>query len=222
MPESTFRLRVRYRKEGRGVWLSHLETVRACERMVRRSGLPFAISQGFNAHMRLAPGPALAVGSGGLEELFDVLLNGYPPADTALQRLIPVAPEGIEPVQCQYVDVKAKGLQATHIYEQHHVQLASEQDDIQALQAAFDQLLAGGELQVQRHKGVKTYDLNQAVQAIKVFDGLTIGMWTVSGEQGSIRPELLLKAVFSAAEAPRINAVTRIRLSDAPLDTSCG
>ena len=59
-----FRLRVEFCKQGRLALLSHLEVARALERAVRRAGLPFAISQGFSPHMKIAFGAALPVGVG--------------------------------------------------------------------------------------------------------------------------------------------------------------
>ena len=65
---SLFRLRVVFRKAGRLALLSHLEVARALERAVRRAGLPYAVSQGFSPHMRIAFGAALPVGVGGERE----------------------------------------------------------------------------------------------------------------------------------------------------------
>ena len=61
---SLFRLRVVFRKAGRLALLSHLEVARALERAVRRADLPYAVSQGFSPHMRIAFGAALPVGVG--------------------------------------------------------------------------------------------------------------------------------------------------------------
>ncbi|WP_270297726.1 TIGR03936 family radical SAM-associated protein, partial [Eggerthella sinensis] len=57
------------------------------ERAVRRAGLPFAVSQGFSPHMKIAFGAALPVGVGGTHELFDGQLTRYVPADEALEAL---------------------------------------------------------------------------------------------------------------------------------------
>ena len=61
----TFRLRVSFVKQGRLAMLSHLELARALERAVRRAKLPYAVSNGFSPHMRIAFGAALPVGVGG-------------------------------------------------------------------------------------------------------------------------------------------------------------
>ena len=51
---SLFRLRVRYGKRDRLKYLGHLEVIHTIERIVRRAGLPYAVTQGFSPHMRVA------------------------------------------------------------------------------------------------------------------------------------------------------------------------
>lgn len=64
--QQTFRMRITFAKQGRLALLSHLEVARAIEAVpVRRAQLPFAVSQGFSPHMKIAFGAALPVGVGG-------------------------------------------------------------------------------------------------------------------------------------------------------------
>ena len=78
--------------------LSHLEMARALERAVRRAGLPFAVSQGFSPHMRIAFGAALPVGVGGTAEIFDLFLTGLrAPALRALAALQEASPADLYP-----------------------------------------------------------------------------------------------------------------------------
>jgi radical SAM-linked protein len=67
--------------------MSHLEIARALEYAVRRSGLPFAISEGFSPHIKIAFGSALPVGVGSTCEIFDLQLTQYVPAARALEAL---------------------------------------------------------------------------------------------------------------------------------------
>lgn len=60
---SLFRLRVRYGKRDRLKYLGHLEVIHTIERIVRRAGLPYAVTQGFSPHMRVGFSSALPVGS---------------------------------------------------------------------------------------------------------------------------------------------------------------
>ena len=66
------RYRFTYSKTGDARWMSHRQLMDALERMVRAAGLPVRFTEGFNPHVRLSMGPALATGFEGLCEIFDV------------------------------------------------------------------------------------------------------------------------------------------------------
>ena len=72
-----FRLRSTFIERDRLALLSHLEVAHTLERTVRRAGLPFAVSQGFSPHMKIAFGAALPVGVGSTCEVFDLQLREY-------------------------------------------------------------------------------------------------------------------------------------------------
>lgn len=98
-----FRLRVTYAETGRLVMLSHLEMARAMERAVRRAGLPYAVSQGFSPHMKIAFGAALPVGVGGMNEIIDVSLTEYVVPGKALAALQAASAPDLMPHEARYV-----------------------------------------------------------------------------------------------------------------------
>ena len=77
--------------------LSHLELARALERAVRRAQLPFAVSQGFSPHMRIAFGAALPVGGGRHRRDIRSVLTDYVPALRALAALQEASPADLYP-----------------------------------------------------------------------------------------------------------------------------
>ena len=101
-----FRLRVTFHETGRLAMLSHLELARALERAVRRAQLPFAVSQGFSPHMRIAFGAALPVGVGGTAEIFDLFLTDYVPAPRALATLQEASPADLYPTEARYIEAR--------------------------------------------------------------------------------------------------------------------
>jgi len=108
----TYRLRVEYAKQDRGAYLSHLEVIRALERVIRRAALPYAISEGFSPHMKLSFGPALSVGTASVSEHFDVILNEFVAPAEALTRL-QEASTGVLPIlSCGYVSAREPSLSA--------------------------------------------------------------------------------------------------------------
>ena len=67
-----FRHRVIFSKTGDARFLSHRNTMDVLERAIRAAGLPARYSEGFNPHMKLSMGPALALGLESRHEVFDV------------------------------------------------------------------------------------------------------------------------------------------------------
>ncbi|MCL2883229.1 MAG: TIGR03936 family radical SAM-associated protein [Coriobacteriia bacterium] len=236
MSDISFRLRIDFQKAGALRWLSHLELLRSLERLVRRSGLPYVVTQGFNAHMRLAAGPALPVGTAGQQELFDVWLRQYVSPQTALEALRRVAGE-LYINAVRYVDTRSKGIPVTHCLEAYEVTVASARGSADEFSAAFAGLLAAGTLEVQRRQKLKAYDLGETVVggltvaaagadacagAAAVADAgagagaadgqrlYRLGLTLHASSQGSLRPEHLVERLL--LEGDKIVANCRIGL----------
>lgn len=101
-----FRLRVRFAQTGRCAMLSHLETARYLERVVRRAALPYAITQGFSPHMRISFGSALPVGVGGTCEIFDVILSQRVDEDIALAKMQQASVPDMAILSCSYIGLR--------------------------------------------------------------------------------------------------------------------
>ncbi|MGB8930546.1 MAG: TIGR03960 family B12-binding radical SAM protein [Anaeromyxobacteraceae bacterium] len=106
------RVRIKYAKRGALVALSHLETMHAMLRALRRAGLPLAWSQGFHPKPKVSLGPALPVGVESECEMIDVELCGAAdPADVA-RRLGPELPAGLPLLDVQALPVGAESIAA--------------------------------------------------------------------------------------------------------------
>jgi radical SAM-linked protein len=216
--ESSFRLRIDFQKRDRLRFLSHLELVRALERVIRRARLPYAVTKGFNAHMRHAPGPALPVGTAGLDEHFDVWLTEYLNPATACQRLRKASVAGLAILATSYVNPRAKGLQATHIHEEYEIVLTALTLSSAELGECLVQAVEQGSLTVMRKNKKKNYDLTRLVERIPmIHEGDTAGEHVLvlalkASEQGSLRPEVLIRAALDKEQDWSLRSVTRTRL----------
>lgn len=212
MVAETFRLRVCFKKTGRLRHLSHLETIRACERAARRAGMPYAVTQGFTPRMRIAFGPALPVGTAGEREYYDLLLTRYVPAEEVLSVLRQITVDDLAPVACRYVDAREPSLAAALTIAEYVVVVEGgipPQDVGHSLAELADR----GTLTVE-HKGkTKVFDLAEAlpkkpeVQVDK--DCAIVRMFVRMGERGSLRPEVLIGAALPGASR---TIVTRCEL----------
>jgi len=215
--DTTFRLRVTYAKQDRLRFLSHLEVVHACERAVRRAGLEYAVTQGFNPRMKIAFGPALPVGTAGDAEAYDVWLTKFVAPAEALDILLRVTPAGLAPVEARYVSEKEGSLASVMTLADYEISVEGPDRGPGSLAEALGVIIASGSLEVE-HKGKnKAYDLAICVpEGVRVREetGRNVVSLTVRmGAWGSLRPEALLREALGRAGMPDTPvSVTRTHL----------
>lgn len=105
-PNTSFKLRVRYKKVSEAAWISHLELLRSIEHAIRRSELPYAVTQGFSPHMKISFCSALSVGIESECQIFDVVLTEYVSPEQCLKQLKEASSVCLMPISCEYVDNK--------------------------------------------------------------------------------------------------------------------
>lgn len=192
-----FRLRCTFVKQGRLVLLSHLELIRAIERTIRRAGLPYAITQGFSPHMKIAFGSALPVGVGSTCELFDVMLTRYVPCDEALLLLQAASVPDLMIQKCAYVEPSAPAASIAFPYCTYQAEFDQE----------IDRIVVPDRISVVRKKKEKVLNVGDYLVGPFELEGCRALFTLEAKENGSLRPDLLLsECQFDA----HLNALTRI------------
>jgi radical SAM-linked protein len=195
--DATFRLRITYGKTGRLRFLSHLEVAHTCERAVRRTGLEYAVTQGFNPRMKIAFGPALPVGSAGLAEAYDLWLTRLVPPNEALEMMRAATPEGLAPTEAWYVGEKEPSLTAAMTLGAYEVRVEDPGMGPGKLVEALADVIGSGSLAIE-HKGAqKVYDLAvclpEGAQVSEEPGRGVVSMVVRMGAWGSLRPEALVR-----------------------------
>lgn len=212
MASSEFRLRVRYGKVARLRWLSHLEVIHALERSIRRAGLNYAITQGFNPHMKVSFGPALPVGTAGENEYLDVWLTRYTDAAELLDKLRSTTPADLAPQEARYVADKEPSLGAALNIAKYSVDVTGEESEVRQVRAALEELVNTGTLSIE-HKGKqKVFDLVRSLpKEPRVEDrdeGCSVLLAIRMGPEGSLRPEMLVREALRGATLSAVVAHT--------------
>jgi radical SAM-linked protein len=206
-----------YGKTGRLRFLSHLEVTRASERSVRRAGLAYAVTQGFNPRMKVAFGPALPVGTAGLAESYDVWLTRFVPLAEALHALRMATPEGLAPIEARYASEREPSLAATLTLAEYEVVLGGLDADPDRIRSGLEAVLADGRLTLQ-HKGTpKVFDLTVFLPKEPTVGeypgGSMVRMTTRMGASGTLRPEALInEAIRRTSAEGAVTTVTRTGL----------
>ena len=123
--DRVFRHRIAFAKEGDARFLSHRNTMDVLERAIRAAGLPARYSEGFNPHMKLSMGPALALGLESRHEVFDAEGIAPFPADAAA-RIAEKLPPGISILEVRELAQGEPSLAKAVKGARYTVRLASE------------------------------------------------------------------------------------------------
>jgi radical SAM family uncharacterized protein/radical SAM-linked protein len=197
------RLLVSYVKSGRLRFLSHLETMHTILRAVRRAGLPMQFSAGFHPHPKATFGPALPVGTAGLDEFFLISLNGDINAKDAEELLAAQLPDGLNLVA---VEAKLPADKAPEdlgsIYEIDIDSLALDKNDIEkaigeffaAEVVEFEKIRKGKKLKRNLREFVFSFKIKAPEYFADAAMALELGLYTKT--TGSVKPVEVLEAVF--------------------------
>ena len=184
-----FKLRVHYKKVGRAAWLSQLELARALEHAVRRSGLKYAVSEGFSPHMRISFAQALSVGIESENNAFDILLTDYVAPEKCLAALKDASQDCLEPISCVYVDNKTP-------FEMDEASSYSVE-----LDAKIDSIKVSSEIKVTKKRKEKVFDVSHYLDGdVKVENkngSCSVSFRLRNFEDGSLNPDIFLRELLA-------------------------
>jgi radical SAM-linked protein len=211
-------VRIRYSKTGRLVALSHLETMHALLRALRRAGLPMAYSQGFHPKPRVSFGPALPVGVESRCEYMDLELIGLHDAAAVGGRVAAALPPGLEVAEAYAVDPGAPSISASLRVVHYIVEFPAvwSKETLAARIRAFEE---ASQATVRRHvqpKGglrkrgekiapgkAREIDLKEMVTHLAIEGQGRVTFSLKADPSGSAKPAEVLAAVFGDGSPPR-------------------
>jgi len=194
------RLRLRFSREARLKYISHLDLIRLWHRAFRRAGLEPAYSEGFNPHPRIYLAAPLPLGVTAESELMDVVLAREVSAHSVMTAVNRQLPPGIRIVQAMPVPMNTPALQAQVSRAEYLVEVAGVSSP-EELQTAIDRLMNLESLPwtQKREEKTRSYDLRRQVNRLWIEQergsSFIIGMDLQCDSSGSGRPEQVVKAL---------------------------
>jgi radical SAM-linked protein len=206
------KVRIHFRKAGDLRLVSHHDLLRCFERMLRRAGLAFQSSHGFNPRPRLVFALSLPLGVVGRDEVADLELREDVDPDEVRARLTSQCPAGLEILAVDRTDARAAP----------QVRLASYRVPLPAgvpddLAGGVAGLLAAAECWVERTRPHhRRFDLRPFLADLRLLpDALEMDLRVTP--RGSARPEEVLD-VLGLGDPVASGAVverTRLELAEA-------
>lgn len=191
------KLRMRFGKTGRAVYISHLDLMRTMQRAFLRAGLPLKYSEGFNPHAQISILLPLSVGASSVCELMNFGLDGEFELDKLPAALNAVMPEGIEVFEVYPAENKVKNLKWLAI--SGTFEYDNGVPDIKLL----DEFFSREEIIIRKKtkRGEGESDLKPGIKSISFSeseDGLKISA-VISAQEPTVNPELLVSALNQLA-----------------------
>lgn len=213
------KLRLRFGKTGRAVYISHLDLMHTMQRAFSRAGYELKYSEGFNPHPQISIALPLSVGTESVCEIMDFRLRQDADPKEIPARLTAVMPEGIFVTDCYEQTRKVAELKYLE------VEGAFEYDERDAVEMAkkLREFYAADEIVITKKtkRGMGESDIKSAIRSIEFLpaDGQVQVKAVISAQEPTLNPELLADALRQKAPelAPDFAKFRRIETFDAQM-----
>lgn len=193
------KLRLRFKKTGRAVYISHLDLMQTMQRAFSRAGYELKYSEGFNPHPQISIALPLSVGTASLCEIMDFKLKEEADISEIPARLTAALPEGIEVTDCYEPQRKAaelKYLKVAGVFEY-------DERDAEKMTEALRDFYSAGEIVISKKtkRGMGETDIKPAIREIgfEAKDKAVELEAVISAQEPTLNPELLAEALRQLA-----------------------
>ena len=213
------KLRLRFEKTDRAVYISHLDLMHTMQRAFSRAGYELKYSEGFNPHPQISIALPLSVGASSLCELMDFKLSQDADISEIPARLSSVMPEGIKVTDC-YESVNKvallKYLEIEGVFEYDERNPRQICDALEAFYAAEEIIITK-----KTKRGMGESDIKPAIKSISFETGERCVKLhaVISAQEPTLNPSLLEDALRQKAPeiAPDFARFTRLETYDADM-----
>ena len=206
------KLRLRFHKTDRAIYISHLDLMHTMQRAFSRAGYELKYSEGFNPHPQISIALPLSVGASSLCEIMDFKLTQDVDIAEIPARLSAVMPEGIKVIDCYVPEHKPallKYLEIEGVFEYDDRDVDSMCEGLKAFYAAEEIVITK-----KTKRGMGESDIKPAIKNIsfEVSENDVKLRALISAQEPTLNPSLLVDALSQKAPelAPDFAKFTRL------------
>lgn len=210
------KIRMRFKKTGRAIYISHLDLMQTMQRAFNRAEYRIKYSEGFNPHPTISIALPLSVGASSVCEIMDFILTEEVDLNELPDRLNAVLPEGIEVIEAYPMQRKVaqlKWLLINGVFEY-------DDRDTGVMAEKLSEFYSAQEIVITKKtkRGMGETDIRPGIKEISFEpgDGVVKVTAIISAQEPTINPDLLSNAVSQKATeiAPDFAKFTRIETFD--------
>lgn len=214
------KLRLRFEKTGRAVYISHLDLMHTMQRAFSRAGYELKYSEGFNPHPQISMALPLSVGTESICEIMDFRLVNETDISGLPEQLSSVMPEGIKVLECYEQQRKASELKYLRIEGSFEYDERCPDEMAKALTEFF----SAEEIVITKKtkRGTGESDIKSAIKEISFEPGenrVAVSA-VVSAQEPTLNPDLLVQALVQKQPetAPDFASFRRLETYDAQMN----
>ncbi len=209
-----FRVLLSYEKKGDIIFTSHLDLVKIFYKVIRRSNIPVAYSEGYNPHPKLSFGPPLPLGIEGWDEYLEISIM-KPFNFSIIADLNKVMPSGLRITEARPIySTKFSLGDAIKIatYRSNVIQGWTKED----VNERIKDIMSRSNILVKRttikdhFKQEKQIDIKPMIESIECLDNV-IDFSLILGTKSNARPQEVISEIFDISE-DKIENLNLIRI----------
>lgn len=206
------KLRLRFEKTDRAIYISHLDLMHTMQRAFSRAGYELKYSEGFNPHPQISIALPLSVGASSLCEIMDFRLTHDVDISELPARLSAVMPEGIKVLDCYVAEHKPALLK----YLEIEGMFEYDERDAETMRGALEAFFSAEQIVITKKtkRGMGESDIKPAIRNIsfEAVDGGVKLHALISAQEPTLNPSLLADALSQKAPeiAPDFAKFTRL------------
>ena len=213
------KLRMRFEKTGRAVWISHLDLMATMQRAFSRAGYMLRYSEGFNPHPLISILLPLSVGTGSICELMDFRLREDCDLSELPAQLTAKLPEGITVTEAYEAERKSAQLKWLRVEGQF---LYDERDPVRMCDEVRRFYEAGSiVIEKKTKRGIGETDIRPAIReiAFNPAEKAVKVAGVISAQEPTLNPDLLSRALQQLQPdlAPDFARFTRVETYDSQM-----
>ena len=189
------KLRLRFSKTGRAVYISHLDLMQTMQRAFSRAGCALKYSEGFNPHPLISIALPLSVGAASLCELMDFRLREEAELSELPARLTAALPEGVEVLEAYEAERKSAEIKWLKIEGRFEY----DNRDPAAMAEKLREFFAQDSIVITKKtkRGMGESDIRPAIRSIgfePTADAVSLKA-LISAQEPTLNPELLAESL---------------------------
>ena len=206
-----YEYRLVFGKKGRARYISHLDLMRAFQRVFKRAGIPLWYTQGFNPHAYLMFPLALPLGTDSSVEVLDIALIEELPFDVLRDRINACMPEGLSIVSAGKPQMKHTDI----AFAQYDIRLVTDRSPKETAEA-FRCFLSAEKIEVEKRtkkRGINLVDIKPHINMLSLDTDETAALITLrlpAGNEFNLNTGVVLDA-FAAVFGGRIDSIYTTR-----------